>query len=156
MARGDFTLFEEFANTLLNGAIAWDLHASDVIKLGIVDNTDVATIIASAAAPDWSDWSTNEVGTGGNYVADGITIDNCTYVEADGVGTFDADDNSDLEQDGSGFTDAYWGILYDSTLAGKNAIGFLDFGGPVSEVAGPIVISWGVGGIFTVTITPHA
>ena len=152
MARGDFVLFEEFAATLLNGAIAWDLHASDTIKLGIVDNT--ATVPAAAAtAPDWSDFSGNEVGTGGNYVADGLTLTTTTYTEADGVGTFDADDVEDLTQDGSGFTDGYYGILYDSSLVGNNAIGYLDLGGPVSEVAGPIVITWGVAGIFTVTIS---
>ena len=152
MARGDFILFEEFAAAILNGAIAWDLHASDVIKLGIVDNTATEPV-ASASAPDWSDFSGNEVSAAGGYVADGITIDNCTYVEADGIATFDADDNSDLIQNAGGFEDGYWGILYDSTLAGNNAIGYLDLGGHVSEVAGPIVITWGVGGIFTVTIT---
>ena len=152
MARGDFHLFEEFALNVLDGSLAWDLNGSDVIKLGIIDDT--ATPLITTASPTWADFSENEVSAGGNYVADGITIDNCAYTEADGVATFDADDNSDLTQDGGGFTDAYWGILYNSTLS--IAMGFLDLGGPVSEVAGPIVITWGGSGIFTVTITPHA
>lgn len=150
MARGDVVLFEEFAATMLAGGLGWDLDNSDVIKLGIVDDTVTPT--AADATPTWSDYSANEVGTGGNYVADGLTLTTVSYTEAAGVGTFDADDVSDLVQDAGGFEDGYWGIIYNSTLAGGPAMGFIDLGGPVSEVAGPIVITWGGSGIFTVTI----
>ena len=150
MARGDFTLFEEFADQM-----AKKLHdlSTDVLKLGLVDNTLTPT--AADAAPDWSDYSDNDVSAAGGYTADGITLTNTSstrWDEADGVGTLDADDIS-LAQDAGGFTDAYWGILYNDTAAGKNAIGFVDLGGPVSEQDGPVAINWNASGILTVTVS---
>ena len=148
MARGDFTVFEEFAAQL--GAENHILHAADVLKLGIVDDTITPT--AAYETPTWGDFSANEVSTAGGYTADGETLADVTYLEADGVGTLDAT-NITLAQDASGFTDGHWGILYNSTNAGGMAIGFLDLGGPVSEVAGAVNINWNVGGILTITVS---
>lgn len=147
MARGDFTLFEEFAENIGEH----DLSA-DTLKLGIVDNTLAPT--AATATPTWGDFSANEVATTGGYTADGETL---TYAgvtrweEADGVATLDAD-NISLSQDASGFTDAYYAILYNSTHASDLAIGFIDLGGPVSEQAGPVAINWNASGVLTVTV----
>lgn len=148
MARGDFTVFEEFALQL-----GQELHtlASDTLKLGIVDGTLAPT--AADATPAWGDYSANEVGTGGGYVAGGITLSGVTWTEAAGVATLDDSGNIALAQNASGFTDGYWGILYNSSAAGSQAIGFLDLGGPVSEVAGPIAINWNASGILTVTVS---
>jgi len=148
MARGAFTLFEEFALTI--GLEGHQLE-TDVIKLGIIDN--VVTPAADDATPAWGDYSANEVTNAGGYTSGGETITNNTYTEAGGVGTFDGDDVA-LDQDGSGFTDGYWGILYNETNADNAAIGFVDLGGAVSEQAGPISITWNASGIFTLTITP--
>jgi len=149
MATGDLTLFEEFAAQL--GAENHILtNGGDTIKVGLVDNSLVP--LANIATPTWGDYSANEVGTGGNYTADGETLANQTYEEAGGVGTFNADDVS-LAQDGSGFTDAYWAIIYNETNATDMAIGFVELGGPVSEVAGPVAINWNASGIFTITIS---
>jgi hypothetical protein len=147
MARGDLTLFEEFADN-----IGKEIHnfASDTLKLGIVDDTITPT--AADATPTWSDYSANEVSTAGGYTADGETLASVTYTETDGVATLDAA-NVSLAQNGSGFTDAYWGILYNSSAAGGNAIGFVDLGGPVSEQAGPAAINWNASGILTVTVS---
>lgn len=149
MARGDFVLFEEFADQL--GSENHNLeNGGDTIKLGIVDDTLTPT--AADASPTWGDYSANEVGTGGGYVAGGLTLANQSYNEVDGVATFDAD-NIVISQDGAGFTDGYWGILYNDTNGTDMAIGFLDLGGPVSEQAGDININWNASGIFTVTIS---
>ena len=147
MARGDFTLFEEFADN-----IGEEIHnfASDTLKLGLGDDTITPT--AADATPTWSDYSANEVSTAGGYTENGETLGSVTYTEADGVATLDAA-NVSLAQDGSGFTDAYWGILYNSSAAGGNAIGFIDLGGPVSEQDGPIAINWNASGILTVTVS---
>jgi len=147
MARGDLTLFEEFADN-----IGKEIHnfASDTLKLGIVDDTITPT--AADATPTWSDYSANEESTAGGYTADGETLASVTYTETDGVATLDAA-NVSLAQNGSGFTDAYWGILYNSSAAGGNAIGFVDLGGPVSEQAGPAAINWNASGILTVTVS---
>ena len=146
MARGDFTVFEEFADML--GMELFDFD-NDTFKMGLIDNTTPPT--AADATPQWSDYSANEVGTGGNYTANGETVP-VTWEEADGVATLN-DDSGDisLAQDGSGFTDAYWGIFYDSDSG--YAIGFLDLDGPVSEQDGPVTITFDASGILTITVT---
>jgi len=153
MARGDFTLFEEFVDQL-----GMELHDfdNDTIKLALIDN--VVTPTAADATPMWGagsgvDYDGNEVSTAGGYTANGETVA-VTWTEAGGTATLD-DDTGDisLSQDGSGFTDAYYGILYNDSAASKNAIGFLDLGGPVSEQDGPITITWNASGILTVAVS---
>ena len=154
MARGDFVLFEEFAKYLgITGSTDWDF-ANDSIRLGIVDG-EAPVPIAASATPTWDDFQGNEVGTGGGYPANGVVLVTPTWTEAAGVATFDAADIT-IVQDGDGFENGYWGILYNYTLGAGSGlcIGFLDLDGPVSEVAGPIVITWHASGIFTITITP--
>ena len=149
MARGDFTLFEEFADQL--GSENHNLeNGGDTIKLGIVDDTLAPT--AADGTPTWGDYSANEVATTGGYTANGETLANQAFTEVDGVATFDAD-NIVLSQDGSGFTDAHYAILYNDTNATDMAIGFLDLGGPVSEQDGDVTIAWNASGIFTITIS---
>lgn len=147
MARDDLLTFEEF--TLNIGLKEFNLE-TDVLKLGLVDSTITPTI--AQTSPTWGDFSANEVSTGGGYPAGGIVIANNTYTEASGVATLDGDDLA-LILDLSGFTDAFWGILYSDTHATDGALGFLDLGGPVSEVAGPIAINWNASGIWTLTRT---
>lgn len=147
MAQGDVTLFEEFAAQL--GAENHDF-SNDTFKLGIIDNTTPPT--GGDATPTWTDYSGNEVSTGGGYTSGGETLTGVSYSEVDGVGTFDAN-NIALSQNASGFTDGYWGILYNETNATDMAIAFVELGGPASEVAGPININWGASGIFTITIS---
>jgi len=146
MARGDVTIFDEFTINL-----GQEIHnlASDTIKVGLVTNGVTPT--AGDATPTWADYSGSEVGTGGGYSAGGITLSGVTFTEAAGVATLDDTGNIALAQNASGFTNAYWGIIYNDSSASKNGIGFLDMGGPVSEVAGPIAVNWGVAGILTIT-----
>lgn len=147
MARGDFTLFEEFAENIGGGDHDF---TSDTLKLGIVDSTLTPT--AADASPTWSDYSANEVATTGNYTANGETLTTVTYTEAAGVATLDAD-NITIDQHASGFTDGDWAILYNATHASGAAIGFIDLDGPVSELAGPVQVNWNASGIFTLTIS---
>jgi hypothetical protein len=147
MAAGDVTIFEEFAEMLAQETFNFD---SDTLKLGIIDNTTPPT--AADATPRWGDYSANEVSTAGGYTANGETLANVSWSEADGVATLDAD-NVSLAQDGSGFTDAYWGIIYDDDAANDEAIGFVELGGPVSEQAGPVAVNWNASGILTVTVS---
>ena len=148
MARGDLTVFEEFSKQI--GDSEHDFQ-SDVLKAGIVDAT--ITPAASDASPTWGDYSANEVSSDGGYVAGGLTLASVTYTEVGGVATLDATDIS-IIQDASGFTDGYWVIIYNDTNGTDMAIAFVDLDGPVSEVAGPITISWNASGIATVTVTP--
>jgi hypothetical protein len=148
MATGTVLTFEEF--TLQIGQEQHNFP-SDTIKMGIIDATITPAI--DDATPTWSDYSANEVSTGGGYPADGITLSGVTYTEAAGVSTLDDTGNISISQDAGGFTDGYWGIIYNDTNATDMAIGFIELGGPVSEVAGPITINWNASGIMTVTRT---
>jgi len=147
MAQGDLTVFEEVAEMI--GEEVFDFE-NDTLKLGLIDNSAAPT--AADATPRWADYSANEVGTGGNYTANGETLANVSYTEADGVATLDAD-NVQFAQDGSGFTDAYWAIIYDDSATNDEAICFIEMGGPVSEQAGPVNINFNASGILTVTVS---
>jgi hypothetical protein len=109
MATGDVTIFEEVAEMIGEETFNFE---SDTLKLGLIDNSTPPT--AADATPRWADYSGNEVSTAGGYTANGETLTTVTYEEADGVAALKAD-NVSLSQDGSGFTDAYWGIIYDDT-----------------------------------------
>ena len=148
MARGDLTVFEEFSKQLGDEAHNFQ---SDVLKAGIVDAT--ITPLAADTTPTWGDYSANEVSAGGGYVAGGLTLANVVYTETGGVAKLDADDIAILQNAG-GFTDGFWVIIYNDTNATDMAIAFVELAGPVSEVAGPITISWNAGGIATITVTP--
>ncbi|MEM8735333.1 MAG: hypothetical protein AAGG44_13965 [Planctomycetota bacterium] len=146
MAAGDVTIFEEFTQQL--GAEQHDF-ASDVIKLGLIDNT--LTPLANIATPTWTDYSANEVSAAGGYVAGGLTLSSVTWTELAGIATLDADDIA-LVQNAGGFADAYWGILYNDTNGTDMAFAFVELAAPTSEVAGPVNINWNVSGIFRISI----
>lgn len=147
MARGDLTVFEELAYQVAMEMHIWD---TDVLKLGIIDNTTPPT--AADGTPTWSDYVGNEVATTGNYTANGETIGNVSWNEANGVGTLDGDPVV-ISQHGSGFTDGYWGIVYNDTEATDAAICFIELGGPVSEQDGDVTITFHASGILTITVT---
>lgn len=154
MARGDFTLFNEFGVSLAEKKI--DLE-TDTFKLALITNGVTPT--ANDATPQWGagsgvDYDGNEVGTGGGYVTGGLACANPSAVRSGAVTTFDLDDPATISQNGSGFTNAYWGILYSDTATNKDAVGFLDLGGPVSEQAGPITIAFNASGVATITTNP--
>ena len=152
MARGDLKVFNAFAEWLGEKLINLE---TDTIKLALIDN--VITPAQDTATPTWDatssqDYDGNEVSTAGGYSAGGFTISGPELVLAGAVATFDDDDsNLSLAQNGSGFTDAYWGIMYSDTATNKNAICFIDLDGPISEQAGPININFNASGILTIT-----
>lgn len=147
MATGTITVFQEFSDQL-----GKEIHnfSSDTLKLAIVDNTLTPT--AGDTTPTWSDYSANEVSTGGGYTANGITLSSVTWAETAGVATLDAA-NVSLSQNALGFTDAYWGIIYNDTATNDDAIAFVELGGPVSEQSGPVAINFNASGILTVTVS---
>lgn len=152
MARGDFTVFNEFLVSVCEGKINLE---TDTFKLGLITNT--VTPVQDTATPMWSagssqEYDGNEVSTGGGYPAGGLSMSGPQFTRATNVGTFDDDGtNFSLAQNGSGFTNAYWGILYSDTATNKDAVGFVDLGGPVSEQDGPINININASGVLTIT-----
>ena len=153
MATGDVQVFNAFAESIADGRIDLD---TDTLKLAIIDS--VITPTAADATPAWDvtsgvDYDGNEVSTAGGYTANGETLANVTWELAANVATLGAD-NVVIAQDGSGFTDGRWGIIYSETATNNDAIAFVDFGAAVSEQAGQITIDWnGVGNdILTMTV----
>lgn len=140
MARGTVLMFDEFL--LECGKGTHDL-STDTLKLGIVDDT--ITPAQTQTSPTWSDFSANEVSTSGGYPSGGITLTTVTFTLVSGIPTLAADD-AGLTMNASGFTDGYWGILYNSSSGSGEAIGAVDMDGPVSEQAGPIDFEW-TGGV---------
>lgn len=134
MAAGDVLFFNEFGLEL--GKETHQL-VSDTFKLAIVDDT--ITPAVDDTTPTYSDYSANEV-SGTNYPAGGITITSQTWTLVSGVPTFDFA-NITIAQSGSGFSDGYWGILYNTSSGSGEAVLFIDLGGPVGNVSEPLYIN---------------
>jgi hypothetical protein len=150
MAKGDVHFFASFVQKSQAG-VSFNL-TSDALKLGIVNNTIVPT--ASTADPRWGTGGTtnflaNQVALATGYSGP-IALTSQAFTQTGAVVTLTAA-NVVVAQDASGFTNGYYGILYDSTTVGNYAIGFVDLGGPVSIVSGPLNINWNVAGIGTET-----
>lgn len=148
MAKGDVTWFDAGLKALGDKEV--DLGGGQ-IKLGLVDDTITPT--AATAAPTWgsggtTNFSANEVDTGGTSYTGPITLGSQSWSDVSGVMTFDAADVS-LAEDAGGFTNARWGILFDDSATNKNAIAFVDLGGEVSLAAVSLDITWNAAGILT-------
>jgi hypothetical protein len=150
MAQGDIVVFAQFKLD-----VGLEIHQleTDTIKLGLV--TNVVTPTETTSDPRWgsggsTNLATNQVTPGGNYSSGGPAIANNTYTLNSATTTFDGDDISIL-QDASNPTNARWGIIYNDTAAGKQAIGFLDLGGDTDLTAGDFSVTFNASGIFTLT-----
>lgn len=144
MATGDVTVFDEAKANMIDS----DWASTNDIKCAICDNTVVPT--AATATPALGDFT--EVGTAGTYVAGGTSLGTLATLvtEAAGTMTFDSATNPTWAQHASNDTDAYWGIIYNDTIAGDPAIAFVELGGPVDMSAGALTITWNASGIFTI------
>lgn len=125
-----------------------DWASSDHFYCAICDNT--AAPAADTATPTLSDFT--EVGTGGTYVAGGTDLGTLADLVAQAAGTmtFDSATNPTWAQNASNDNDAYWAIVYNHTDAGKDALLFVDLGGPVDMSAGDLTITWNASGLFTI------
>jgi hypothetical protein len=144
MARGDFTVFNEAKAKMLDG----DWASTDHFYIAICDNTVAPS--ASTATPVLGDFT--QVGSSGSYVNNGTDLGTLADLvsQTGGTMTFDSSVNPTWAQNASNDTDAYWGIIYNYTDAAKDALGFVDLGGPVNMSAGDLTITWAAGGIFTI------
>lgn len=141
MATGDVTFFNEAKAYMLDG----DWASTNDIKVAILDNTTTPT--AATATPALGDFT--EVGTAGSYTAGGTSIGTWANLiaQSSGVVTFDSATNPSWSQNASNDTDAWWGLIYNDTLAGDPALAFVELGGPVDMSAGDLTITWNASGI---------
>lgn len=124
-----------------------------MVKLGLVTNSVTPT--ETTSDPRWgagggTNLLTNQVTPGGNYATSGPTIANNTYTLASATVTFDGD-NISILQDAANPNNARWGIGWDDTAAGDQALFFLDLGGVTDLSAGDFSVTWNASGIFTLT-----
>jgi hypothetical protein len=146
MATGDVTVFNEAKGYLIDGG--WE--AADSIKCAVVTNAVAPT--AATVTPQLADFT--EVSAAGTYTAGGAVLDTLgTMVTVTGAEMkFDSGTNPTWAQDASNGTDARWGIIYNVTQAGNNAIAFVELGAAdVDMTAGDLTITWNASGIFTIT-----
>lgn len=148
MAQGDVTLFNEFKEDI--GQKVHNL-SSDTYKLGLI--TNAVTPSASTSDPRWgaggtTNLSSSQVTPGGNYSTGGPTIASTTYSETSGTATFDGSDVS-IASDASNPNNARWGIIYNDTSTGKEAVAFVDLGGVTDLTAGAFAVTWSASGIFS-------
>ena len=145
MATGTIIWFEEARK--MSYFAGW--ATTNDIKLAILDDT--TTPIAAFATPSLSDFT--EVTAAGTYTAGGTSIGtwDATWSEAAGTGTHDSATNPTWTQNGANDVDAYWGLLYNATLAGDLAYAFVELGGPVDMTAGALTVTWSGTGIATLT-----
>jgi hypothetical protein len=144
MAAGDVVVFNEAKAKMLDG----DWASTDHFYCAICDNT--TTPSASTATPVLSDFT--EVGTAGTYVAGGTDLGalSALVTQAAGTMTFDSATNPSWASHASNDVDAYWGIIYNYTDAGKDAVAYVDLGGPVNMATTTLTITWNGSGIFTI------
>lgn len=148
MAQGDVVVFDQFLVDALEGV--HDLE-NDTIKIGLTAGN--TTPEATTSDPRWgnggsTDFSADEVTPGGNYASGGATLGSPSVTLTGGLAMFDADDPATWSQDGSNPEDATWGIIYNDTATGKNAIAFVDLGGAFDMTTGDLSITWSANGIF--------
>jgi len=145
MARGDVTIFEEALAKMLEGNWA----STDHFWCAICDNT--TTPAADDATPVIGDYT--QVGAAGTYIAGGLTLGALSDLvsEAAGVMTFDSGTNPSWAQDAGNDVDAWWGIIYNYTDAGKDCLAFVELDGPVDMSAGDLTITWDASGILTIS-----
>lgn len=144
MARGDVVVFDEAKAKMLEGSWA----ATDHFYCAVLDSTTTPT--AAYATPVFGDFT--EVGAAGTYVANGTDLGALSdlVTEAAGTMTFNTATNPTWAQSSSNDSNAYWGLIYNFTDAGKDAVAFVDLGGPVDMTAAALTITWHASGIFTI------
>ena len=144
MATGDLVVFDEAKAKMIEGNWA----STDNFYCAICDNT--ATPAAGTATPVFGDFT--EVGAAGSYTANGTDLGalSTLVTESAGTMTFDSGTNPTWTQNASNDTDAYWAIVYNFTDAGKDALCFIDLGGPVDMTAGALTVTWNASGLFTI------
>lgn len=141
MARGDIKWFAQGLHDL--GNKIHDLDADD-FRVGIVTNAVAPAV--NTAAPHWggtgtTNFASNQVATGAAYTGPlDVTINSWTLTAAGG--DLRLADITIAQDAGGGFANGYWGVIYNNTDANKRAIGYIDLGGPVGNIAGPIPFEW--------------
>lgn len=118
---------------------------TNTLKVALIDSTNVPDL---AVDDFWDDLSATEV-TGTGYTADGETLANVTVTLSTGTVTFDNTVDITWSQNGAGFTDARFAIVYKREAADIDSIIILtgDFVTDKGNVAGDLTIEFDANGL---------
>ncbi len=143
-----FNLYDEWRNVV-----------ADPTRAAAVAGTLKLAIVTAAYTPDqnlhnfWDDVVANEV-SGTGYTGDGNACAAPGWTGPDGAGllTFDATDPATWSQNGAGFSNGRYAILfYDTGVdATSTLVGYSDnFGADLGNVAGDLSVTFNPSGIYT-------
>jgi hypothetical protein len=150
MAAGDFKWFAQGLHDL--GNKIHDLDTDDW-RMGIVTSATPPTV--NTAAPHWGGTGTTNFATtqasplAGDYTAPITLLSEAWTLNATGANMDCAD--IVLAQNGGGFTNGRWGIVFNNTDANKRAVGYLDLGSDRSLQAGSLTITMNASGILSLS-----
>jgi hypothetical protein len=150
MAAGQWTTFNHALELIGAGTIK---PKSDSFKYAFINQT--LTPAATTTDPCWGAGGSTNLSTyeaapaTGNYAAGGIAMTGVTWVESSGTCTFDSDDLV-CAQTALNPQDARWVIVYSTTAANKNALGFLDLDGITDLSIGGFSFTVAAGGYFNI------
>lgn len=139
MAVGDVIIFDKAVKPLLDNTHDLD---TDEFKLAICDNTLTPT--KAMLTPALSDFT--QVGVAGTYVLDGQILA-VTLTELNEITKLDFTTNPTWLLNALNDIDAFWGIVYNNTNVGKEAIAFVDLGGPFDMQTDDLIVSWHPDGV---------
>lgn len=135
-------VFREFKKRQHNGS-AGDLTGSGAVKVALIDDTLSPSVTSHT---EWSDLSANEV-SGTGYTAGGVAVANPSIADATNNATYTHDD-VEWSQDGAGFSDARYAVWYFASTG--DLIAYMDLGGDVGNVSGPLKLDVGAGGVISI------
>jgi len=129
-------------------------HDADTFKIAFVTDSYTPNRAADVYFDDGIDANDaidHEV-SGTGYTQGGNACANPAVTVAGNVITFDADDPATWAQNGAGFSDARYAILYKDTGTDttSNLIAYHDFGSDKGNVSGDLSIQLDSDGIFTI------
>lgn len=154
MARGDIKWFAQALHDL--GNKVHDLDGDD-FRLGIINNSSAPTI--NDSAPHWggtgaTNHASNQVSTAGTQYTGPIALATEQWQLVTGGAEFRITGDVTIAQDASaGFTNGYWGIVYNNSDANKRCLCYIDLGGPAGNKYGPLEIKWNGGSKVVLSIT---
>jgi hypothetical protein len=144
-----WTIFHKFLEGHYQGS-AVDFE-NDTIKVMLIDNVRAPSQSSDA---NMVSIDNNEVKTSGaQYTAGGATLANATVALSTGTVTIDADDVTWSQSASSGFTSAYYGVMYKSVGAASAdiPIAYESFGSAYSNTSGSFTLEMSASGMITIT-----